>query len=256
MTSNSRKIHGMSLVILAFFLAASIATAQTCVTPPSCDTLGYKQSASDCSGQERVLKCPFDQTKMFCLDTITQEVNVGDILYSDMTVSGNIIVSKTPIGVVFDSSKRLAIALAKSGDQMTWDESEEGESYSIPGLQSIDSNNFEDGKVETAAIIAYGKSNGKSFPAAEYCNSYKTAGTKAGDWFLPSYLELQTLATNRVAVESTLESLGKGSIYNHGFWGSSICEVNSVWTKLYSGGKMGSYGPRNQNLYVYPVIEF
>lgn len=41
----------------------SIPTPQ-CLTPPSCDSLGYTKSASDCPNGG--IKCPWDTSKMFC----------------------------------------------------------------------------------------------------------------------------------------------------------------------------------------------
>lgn len=52
----------ISLAALTFPLNAG---AISCTTPPSCETLGYNQNASDCSGQY-MLQCPFDSTKVFC----------------------------------------------------------------------------------------------------------------------------------------------------------------------------------------------
>ena len=38
-----------------------------CVTPPSCEDMGYTQSASDCT-TDKIVKCPFDISKVFCLN--------------------------------------------------------------------------------------------------------------------------------------------------------------------------------------------
>ena len=42
--------------------------AQTCATPPSCASLGYTMTSSDCSGQP-TLVCPFDASAVFCAGT-------------------------------------------------------------------------------------------------------------------------------------------------------------------------------------------
>ncbi len=209
MTDKIRKIMGISLFILAFSLvwSGSNVRAQSCLTPPSCDTLGYKQSEDDCSGMEQVLKCPFDQTKMFCVDTTTQILQVGAILYSDKTFSSDVVTGKTPIGVVFDVNKRLAVTLEQSG-LMPW---------GVPtGIYSFPNCDVEerlscgtDGKTNTAAIIAFGKTESWEFPAAEYCNEYKTPGTEAGDWFLPSYSQLWEIYQNKDRINATLQKLGK-----------------------------------------------
>ena len=40
-------------------------SADQCTIAPTCAELGYQQKAADCNGQY-MLKCPFDQTKVFC----------------------------------------------------------------------------------------------------------------------------------------------------------------------------------------------
>lgn len=47
------------------FLALPSYAAVNCSTTPSCSELGYTHSASECSGY-KVVKCPFDKTKLFC----------------------------------------------------------------------------------------------------------------------------------------------------------------------------------------------
>ena len=42
--------------------------AQTCATPPSCASLGYTMTSSECSGQP-TLVCPFDASAVFCAGT-------------------------------------------------------------------------------------------------------------------------------------------------------------------------------------------
>jgi len=45
----------------------SSALAQTCTAAPSCEEMGYTQSASDCTGKIS-LRCPFDTTAYFCAE--------------------------------------------------------------------------------------------------------------------------------------------------------------------------------------------
>ena len=57
-----------TLLLAAVFTAAALMSqtlAQTCVTPPSCEELGYTLSADDCINMH-VLKCPFDKNKLYC----------------------------------------------------------------------------------------------------------------------------------------------------------------------------------------------
>ena len=68
-TLYTRNICAYSLFTFTF-LASVAAQAQTCATAPSCSELGYTKSASQCSGKT-MLYCPFDKTKVFCVDEIT-----------------------------------------------------------------------------------------------------------------------------------------------------------------------------------------
>ena len=64
----------------ALFFAALLAPnshAETCTTAPSCSTLGYNETASSCRG--KYMKCPFDVTKVMCLN---DGPHVGDLKYS------------------------------------------------------------------------------------------------------------------------------------------------------------------------------
>ena len=57
----------LSASVAAICLYALPAAAQTCTAAPSCDTLGYTKSASDCTAFGlSYVKCPFDQAKVSC----------------------------------------------------------------------------------------------------------------------------------------------------------------------------------------------
>lgn len=56
-------LAGAALLLCAH--AATAAENYTCAAPPTCAQLGYNQSVSDCSGK-KMLKCPFDTSKVFC----------------------------------------------------------------------------------------------------------------------------------------------------------------------------------------------
>ncbi len=53
------------LLLCTALTISSSAYALDCATPPTCDELGYTMSSDDCAGQF-MLKCPFDETKVFC----------------------------------------------------------------------------------------------------------------------------------------------------------------------------------------------
>ena len=112
MNKNCKMTIGAMLLLTTAFSAFS-ANAQTCAVPPTCESLGYDKSADECSGLAQ-LKCPFDQSKYFCTAYRNagegKPIAVGDIAYSDGTYSAVPIPSKTPVGVVFNTSG-LVIAL-------------------------------------------------------------------------------------------------------------------------------------------------
>ena len=54
-----------SVCFSAMLLNIQNVQAQTCVTPPSCYSLGYTKTVSQCSGKA-MLKCPLDTSMVFC----------------------------------------------------------------------------------------------------------------------------------------------------------------------------------------------
>ena len=264
MNIRTDKILGASLALAAFsFITPSHVQAQTCITPPSCESLGYTMTEADCEGYN-FLKCPFDTSKIFCASAtevgkMTQCDNVGDILYSDKTCSSGPISGKVAIGVVFDTEKRLAIALEQS--EARWSDSY----FDIPNLTNYATAPTADfnGKSNTKIIVDYCKANNESCPAAEYAYNYRTEGTETGDWYLPAGGELQSIYDNRVKLNETLQTLGKtlfeispsDSPINGTYRSSSENLSNYAWYLCFNGGGWG-FGAKLYILYVRPVIQF
>lgn len=96
----------LALTLSAALLSATAVQAQNCAVPPSCEELGYTQTANDCIGMQ-TLKCPLDMTKMSCHP---YPAEVGHYLYSDGRTSP-IYNSKigSVTGVIFDPANRKAI---------------------------------------------------------------------------------------------------------------------------------------------------
>src|SRR5574344_242104 len=162
-----------------------------------------------------------------CDDTCAPvTVNIGDILYSDMSVSKDLKNNKTPIGVVFDATNRYAVALTQASSYMTWG----GYGTDISGLTNCTNSSTvkttcgTNEKSNTQTIIA----QGGSYPAASYCNSYSTAGTSAGDWWLPSFKELYTIYTNKTAINAGLTKAG-GSTLTDYYWSSTEYYSDLAW---------------------------
>ena len=266
-----------SALVAGGLLSGGVAEA-ACIQTPTCSSLGYT-STSSCTGGT---KCPFGNawncTASDLNDKITEQTNkiteletqiteikkevstanclVGDILYSDMTCNSNYVASKTPIGVVFDHSGKLAIGLEES--QKYWSYPDY---FDVPGVDNITDRTLAiadlDGKKNTSTILAYCKTKGKSCPAFEYVNSYKTEGTKAGDWYLPSVGELYAIRGNKDVLNVALGKIMATSLggYADYYWSSSEYSNSSAWELPFRYGTM-DYRNKKEDYYVRPVLAF
>ncbi len=269
-----RKFLLYSTILVAFTMSGTAEAA--CIQTPSCSSLGYTSSQS-CNGG---IKCPFGNAwnctvvdltnKITELEKqITEIINngggssapdysncrIGDILYSDKSCDPNVVASKKPIGVVFERADRLAIALDTAWK--AWSE----EYFDVPGLSNIASWDKVkvdwQGKKNTQIVLEYCKANGKSCPAFEYVNSYKTEGTKAGDWYLPAAGELNIIYQNKDVLDTALGKIGGTKLSNDWHWSSSEFSNTLVWRQLFDdGGPATHHSKSNYPSYVRPVLAF
>ena len=266
------------LLTSALMVGLSGVAEAACIQTPSCSSLGYSSSSS-CSGGT---KCPFGNywncdainkvnsinsqitnltNKITTLETKVNELSkdaatanckIGDILYSDMSCNTNVVISKTPIGVIFDVTNKLAIGLEESRKRWADDY------FDVPGLSNITSSSAVtadwQGKNNTKVVLEYCKANGKSCPAFEYVNSYKTEGTQAGDWYLPALGELNAIYGNKDVLNITLGKIG-GTKLEADYWSSSEGSYSSAWYLRFGDG--GVYEViKDNNYYVRPVLAF
>ena len=237
----------MKKILISFMMMLAYeAQAQTCIPTPDCAGLGY--TATSCSGA--FLRCPFDTTKMFCASGggggsssgggATPESGgclVGMIYYSDGSCSQYRETDKTAIGVVVEDNAYV-MSVPKSG--ISWASSSSTDVTSIPNYTSSASSAAKNsylGKLNTTAIVAAYSSDTTSNNAAKYCNSYSTAGTSAGQWYLPAAGELYDgLYLNNKKVTRAFAQLGVAvSGY---FWSSSELSGNYAWYVTASDGYM------------------
>ena len=189
------------LYLLSILLLSAVpAQAQTCTSAPSCAALGYDKTSTDCTGQA-MLKCPFDQSKVFCAGTSAcggstnpdgSGCNVGDILYSDFTCSPNSIYGKVAIGVVFYNRHAVALKIL------------EHDTYE----------NIEN-KVK----------------------KYSTPGTAAGQWQLLNYKVKSAFCDNWSKIKNTSKTIGRELDYYSSFW---TWESPSDGTSCSGGSYSGS----------------
>ena len=93
---------GVSLVTLTFSFSAQ--AAEKCSPAPTCEELGYTQTACDTGN---ALKCPFDKTKLFCAPAATSPTEtsptssckVGQIIYCDGTCADTYDKNKEVLGI-------------------------------------------------------------------------------------------------------------------------------------------------------------
>ena len=275
------KMRKILLYSSALVVGLSGVAEAACIQTPSCSSLGYSSSSS-CSGGT---KCPFGnywncdainkvnsinsqitnltnkittlETKVTELqkDAATANCKIGDILYSDMSCNTNVVISKTPIGVIFDVTNKLAIGLEESSSSLRWSD----DYFDVPGVDNIGDSTLAitdwDGKKNTSTILAYCRTKGKSCPAFEYVNSYKTEGTQAGDWYLPALGELNAIYGNKDALDIALRKIG-GTKLGAGFhWSSSEYSNRMAWV-LHFDGSVNYFTKGNDNNYVRPVLAF
>ena len=240
----------MNKIILSLLLTTALtsaANAQNCVNSSRCDELGYTKTAADCTGLD-ILTCPFDKNKAFCSsNTAKTECRVADILFSDMSCSPVLVTGKTPIAVVFSDFDRLAVALESK--RLPWG----GNGKEIGATAQTAS-----GKLNTKAILAYGKANGIKYSAAEYCNNYSTEGTKVGDWYWPSKEEWIVLAESFVIVNRKLKglaSIGKAKYMNSAdYWTSTEYDSDKAW-HINSHEQQGK-SSKSESWEIRPVLAF
>ena len=187
---------------------------------------------------------------------------MGDILYEDKScaISANELDSRlAPIGVVFDTVNRLAVALTQSDAELDWGGCVNWDCSDLPGLENCTHDNVLSscgirGKENTQWMISYGQAHNISFPAAEYCYNYITKGTSKGEWFLPSAKELYLLHLNKAKVNSSLDKLDS-KIFS-GSYQSSVemaSSLNIVWVS--SWNKTGNTAKYNGKI-TRPIIYY
>ena len=244
-----------------------------CIQTPSCSSLGY-ESTSSCTGG---LKCPFGNAwnctlinKITELEKIIEEIKqngtsnpdiladcqIGDILYSDKTCNTNMVASKTPIAVIFDTTNKLAMALDDTYSEWSLTE------FDVPGVTNISSSSAATGdwkgKENTQTILKYCQANGYNCPAFEYVNSYTTEGTKAGDWYLPAMGELNAIYKNQDILFAALDKVG-GQFFlmsDFGVWSSSEISNRYAWNMHFVYDKIQSNYSKSGNSTVHPIMNY
>ena len=248
-----RKILLYSSAFVAFTMSGVAEAA--CIQTPNCTTLGYT-STTACEGG---LKCPWGNA-WFCnvggggsgSNPDYSNCKIGDILYSDMSCNANMIASKTPIGVVFDTTNGLAIAKDEFAN-MPW--GYVGEDVSgVQNSSSISTSTADwQGFKNTKAMYETDKS-GVNYPAIKKVLTYSTTGTEQGQWYLPAAGELQAISTNKDTLNTTLAKIG-GTQMSGNYWSSSEQNSGSSYY-IGIGNNSSTTGRKISKNKAKPVINF
>ena len=107
------------------------------------------------------------------------------------------------------------------------------------------------GKSNTATIMTDDTSN----VAAKYCNDYTTAGTSAGDWYLPAAGELYSYVYgNYSAIKTAMTSIGWTWDNNYYLWSSSEYSQDYACLLNTSDGRL-AYTGKNSHMYFKCFLE-
>ena len=254
--------------VLGTFFSTSAIAALNCTASPDCASLGYTMSAADCTDGIKVA-CPTDTSKVFCKTVQPVTCIVGSILggdqfcYKDKLPDG-----VKPVGIVFDTTNKLAVALtdinssgSAGSSTMYWS----ANYYDIPTLGNCTDLTTcgVDGRANTTAILNCGSSCGTT-PAATATNSYEPSGCskdfcKKTKWFLPSIRDLITLYDAKSYVNTSLSltaSSGATILTESYYWSSTEFSSDYAWILNVHSGFRGSYGKSYNNIYVRPVVKY
>ena len=201
-------------------LSSSTLAALNCNTPPSCEELGYQFDTVRCPGKV-VLKCPFDNSKLFCANPLRPTVitcDIGSILYNDAKCYNIPPEDKKAVAVVFNPSKKLAIDINPPASGRSWG----ANGIDIPQLDNCEASSpsscAANGETNTAAIFSV---TGSSVSyAASSCYLSTSGGLPQGVWFLPAATDLITIYRLKTPINASMSEVG----------GSGIASVGSYWS--------------------------
>ena len=158
-------------------------------------------------------------------------VNIGQIMYSDMTFSSEYVAGKTPIGVVFDvtTDKLTIVNLSESEEKLAWCLQTADGDYCNPATSTSDgSSNWQ---IICAAVSDEDVAG--NYPAFEYVN-----GLGEG-WYLPAIDEFNTVYTNMAGISAALTNLINARVSatplgTYYYWSSSSGNNKSAWSYMFS----------------------
>ena len=261
------------MALCSVFGFASGVMAEDCKPVPDCTALGFTQKAADCSGA--ALKCPWDLTKAACKAGEEGGEGIKPVPCAVGSILGNdqlCYEKKVPdgvraVGVIFDTTKQLAIALTNikidgspGTEQMPWSKS----TCDIAGLENCtDAMN-----VHACAIEGWDNTNDMTNACgetSEIVNAVRTYGNIlacgaifCADWFLPSISEMLTIAKNSAVIQQGIIAAGGQPMIKTLHWSSNEYSADKAWATgiVNLGGSGGVAADKTVKYHVRPVVYY
>ena len=151
-----------------------------CISQPSCEDLGYNQTASDCA-TDKVIKCPFDTSKVICAGDLTQEVDENPIVADNCATASNR--TNLPGRLLFSDGKCSTNSKYEGGE--------------ILGVTDM-----------TGNFVFWGGCKNLTYSeAAEFCNSH--GGTLAANQHLRSYMQMVNASYKDIEIPFCPQETGR-----------------------------------------------
>ena len=167
-------------------------------------------------------------------------VNIGDIAYSDGTVSENYDSTKKPVGIVFEVVDGYATKIVSldQGNSLEWS--------SEKVLTNATSKT--DGKANLEVIKAIDGWQDK-YPVFKWCDEY-TDEANNSQWYLPARDELNQVYVAKEAINEAIKKItsegGTATLLGGIYWSSSEYEDDiDAWIQTFSDGLQSNYGKYN-----------
>ncbi len=255
--------------------------------------LGFDMTKGPVKLPKEGLSEKYSRFNAFSYDNIGSiSCEVGSILGGNgLCYKADLPANVSPVGIVFDTNKRLAVAISPIGFN------------SLPGKDEIEicattycSYSFwigrndiitdtmcsdvascpTDGRKNTDNLLSFISATGPSYETVALTNSFSPDGCtaefcKQGKWFVPSISELQTIAQNRAKIGSVMWWLFGNDPFagKLRFWSSNQApQEKNFWThvwywhfdKIFEYGDAGSAkqseDTADENVYTLPVVAY
>jgi len=162
-------------------------------------------------------------------------VNIGDIAYSDGTVSENYDSTKKPVGIVFEVVDGYATKIVSldQGNSLEW-----STRFDLTNATSLT-----DGKANLEVIKAIEGWEDK-YPVFKWCDEYTDASNNS-QWYLPAKDELNQVYVAKEAINEAIEKITSAEgiatlVTDDLYLSSSEFNYNDAWYQRFSDGHQGN----------------